>query len=123
MNRGFAAACAALCVAAIAGAPALAAKAPDTWDGLVRVKSKVADAAYILPGAEFQSYTKVMLAPTEVAFQKNWQRDFNRTSVGLQSRITDEEAEKILTRARSGFEEIWPRPRRSGTSPVSTSTG
>ena len=41
-------------------------------DGLVRVKSKRLDVVYLQPGADFRSYTKVMLDPTEVAFAKNW---------------------------------------------------
>jgi hypothetical protein len=43
---------------------------PDTWDGLVEVKPKRMDAAYLLPGADFRSYTKVMIDPSEVAFRE-----------------------------------------------------
>ena len=56
------------------------AKAPSTWDGLVLTKSKHFDLVYLQPGADFRGYTKVMIDPTEVAFQKNWQRDYNRGS-------------------------------------------
>src|SRR5262245_11029369 len=61
----WAAAAAATAVTAVAH-QATAAKAPDTWDGLIKVKSKRADAVYLQPGADFRPYTKVMLDPTEV---------------------------------------------------------
>ena len=43
-----------------------AADMPENWDGLVEVKPKRMDAAYLLPGADFRSYTKVMIDPSEV---------------------------------------------------------
>jgi hypothetical protein len=54
--------------------PALAAwwdSMPTTWDHLVRVESKNFGSVFVLPGADFRPYTKVMLDPTEVAFDKN----------------------------------------------------
>src|SRR5882757_4630346 len=65
-----------------------AAKAPPTWDNLVQVKSKRADAVYLLPGADFKPYTKIMLDQTEVAFRKNWLRDYNSSTTSLGSRIS-----------------------------------
>ncbi len=47
------------------------------WDGLVEVKPKRLDAAYLMPGADFRPYTKLMIDPVEVAFRKNWMRDVN----------------------------------------------
>jgi len=41
----------------VAGA-AVAAEAPASWDGLVEVKPKRMDAAFLLPGADFRPYTK-----------------------------------------------------------------
>ena len=59
------------------------AKAPATWDGLVQVKAKKVALAYLLPDADFRAYSKVMFDPPQVAFAKNWQRDFNRSSMTL----------------------------------------
>ena len=53
--------------------------APDNWDGLVQIKPKRMDLVYVLPGADFRPYTKVMLDKTEVAFRKDWQRNMNDT--------------------------------------------
>jgi Protein of unknown function (DUF3313) len=79
---------------------------PESWDGLVQVKPKRMDAAYLLPGADFRQYTKLMIDPTEVAFAKNWLRSQN-DSRNLSRNVTQEDAEKILAAARSNFDEIF----------------
>ena len=86
---------------------AMAAKAPATWDGLSQVKAKRFDAAYVLPGVDFRVYRKVMLDPTEVAFQKNWIRDYNSRSTGLSQRISEADGQKALEAVRTGFEEVF----------------
>ena len=89
------------------------AKPPDTWDGLVQAKSKQFDLVYLQPGADFRGYTKVMIDPTEVAFQKNWQRDYNRTSRSLSGRISDSEVQDALSKgvkaATEIFTEAWTK--------------
>lgn len=107
MSRNFAAAMIAVTMLAGAAQPAVAAKVPDTWDGLIRVKSKRLSAVYLLPNADFRAYTKVMIDPTQVAFRKDWQRDYNSSTVGLSRRIDDKEAQKIADLARTGFGDIF----------------
>jgi hypothetical protein len=85
---------------------ALAADAPESWDGLVQVKPKRMDAAYLLPGADFRPYTKLMIDPTEVAFQKDWQKRIN-DSRRLSDRVDDQEAQKILSAARANFDDVF----------------
>ena len=85
---------------------AVAARAPDTWDDLLRVESANFDDAYLAPGADFRSYTKVMIDQTEVAFQKNWLRDYNR-DVSPSLRLSDSEAREILADIQSGFQDIF----------------
>ena len=92
-----------LTVAPAAGA---ATKPQTSWDGLVQVKSKRLSAAYLLPGADFRPYTKVMMDQTEVDFRKNWLRDYN-SSAGLSARMSDADAQKILDQVRTGFEKIF----------------
>jgi len=82
------------------------AKAPDTWDNLIKVKSTKLEAVYLLPNADFRSYTKVMIDPTQVAFQKDWQSTINDQAVGLSGRINDTDANAIAAKARTGFESI-----------------
>lgn len=109
MSRRVIAICAALSIlgaappATVWAAPA----APASWDGLTKVKSKRLDAVYLLPGADFRGYTKIMMDPTEVAFRKNWVRDYNAEAMSLDRRISDSEAQKILDKARTGFEEVF----------------
>jgi hypothetical protein len=81
------------------------AKAPDTWDNLYKVKSKKVDVAYLLPDADFRTYTKVMLDPAEVAFDKNWQRDYNSNMANGSTtrKLTDSDVATMLDDARAGF--------------------
>jgi len=107
-----------LCTAAIAGisllaAPVAFAKAPTSWDGLAQVKSKRLDLVYLQPGADFRGYSKVLLEPTEVAFAKNWQRDYNRTTRNLSSRVSDADVQEAVTEgvkaANDIFAEAWTK--------------
>ena len=90
-------------------AAAQTARSADTsdWEGLVQVKSKRFDAVYLLPGADFRGFTKVMLDPAQVAFAKNWMRDMNPPRMELWRRTTPEDAEQIAEQARTGFGDIF----------------
>jgi hypothetical protein len=77
-----------------------------SWDGLVEVKPKRLDAAYLMPGADFRQYTKLMVDPVEVAFRKDWMKSVN-DSVSMSQRVTQEDAEKIAAAAREGFDEVF----------------
>ncbi|HXG80238.1 MAG TPA: DUF3313 family protein [Sphingomicrobium sp.] len=101
-------ACFVLVVIAMAtfGAPA-SSKAPATWDGLVQVKAKNVELAYLLPHADFRAYSKVMFDPAEVAFRKNWLRDYNRSTATLGGRISDSEAREKLELARQTLDKLF----------------
>jgi hypothetical protein len=90
-----------------------AGKAPTTWDGLVQVKSKRLDLVYLQPGADFRVYTKVIIAPTEVSFAKNWARDYNRSSVSLSSRVSEKDLQDAITagvrQASEIFADAWAK--------------
>lgn len=105
----------------LGGSSALAQQTPQEWDGLVRVDSRFYDVVYLAPGADFGPYTKVMLDATEVAFKRNWQRDYNNQARGLSNRISDEEAQEILAAAASGFQDVFAEQyRRAGYEVVTT---
>jgi hypothetical protein len=89
--------------------PTLSASPPATWDNLNRVDSRNLRAVYLLPGENFCAYKKVKLDTPHVAFQQNWMRDFNRSTVGLSSRITQADADRIMEEARTGFAGILAR--------------
>ena len=77
-----------------------------TWDGLQKVKSKRLDNAWLLPGADFRGYTKVIIDPLEVAFRKNWERDMNRASRSARARVSAEDADRIRMQMGEGFREV-----------------
>ena len=85
----------------------LAAEPPTTWDDLKLAKSSRSARLYLLPGANFQPYTKVMLDPTEVAFRKNWVRDYNRSSGTVSRRITDDDVNRVIKEVSSNFGDIF----------------
>lgn len=107
----------------LAGGPAVAAKAPLTWDGLVQVKSKRLDLVYLQPGADFRSYTKVMLDPTEVGFAKDWRRDYNRTAGSLSSRISDSDVQQAVSEGVAKASDIFSRAWTNGGYQVVTEPG
>lgn len=99
--------------ASLLAAPVAVAKPPTSWDGLVQVKSKRLDLVYLQPGADFRGYTKVLLEPTEVAFAKNWQRDYNRSTRNLSSRVSDADIQEAVAEgvkaANDIFAEAWTK--------------
>lgn len=116
-------AAAALLVAAVPFNAAVVAKAPDTIEGLYRVPSKRFDLVYLLPGADFRPYTKIMFDTPEVAFKKNWQRDYNGSTRSTQRRISDEDAQKALDAARTGVVEVFTKVHTEGGYQVVTTPG
>jgi hypothetical protein len=87
--------------------PTLAARMPDTWDGLVKVDSDKFDYVYLAPGTDFSQYARVMIDPTEAAFAKNWQRDYNRDERDPGRRISDKEALEALQNVQAGFQDVF----------------
>jgi hypothetical protein len=87
--------------------PAVAASAPDSWDGLVKVKSKKFQLVYLQPGANFSGYTKVIVDPTEVAFRKNWTRDYNAGIRGVSGRVSDADVEKVTQQGAIAATDIF----------------
>jgi hypothetical protein len=95
---------------------------PENWDGLTEVKSKSMDLAYLLPGADFRPYSKVMLDKTVVAFDKDWMKDMRDTR-DLSRRIDDEDAAQIMAAAQAGFEEVFEKEFQKAGYAVVTAPG
>jgi hypothetical protein len=84
------------------------APSPANWDGLVEVNSRKFEVAFLLPGADFRPYAKVLIDEPEVAFRQNWLRDMNRSrSAGR--RVTDADAQRILDSVGSSTLDIFTR--------------
>jgi hypothetical protein len=105
---------------ASAGRPALAAKPPAEWDGLVKIKAKKFQLAYLRPGADFRVYSKVMLDPTEIAFEKNWKRDYNSDQASLSNQVSDKDIQRMADEGRKGAGEILQKAYAEGGYPVVT---
>jgi len=103
--------------------PAISAKPPTNWDGLVQVKSKRLDLVYLQPGADFRGYTKVLVEPTEIAFAKNWQRDYNRGSRALSSRVSDSDVQEAITAGVKAANDIFAQAWTKGGYTVVTEPG
>ena len=108
--------------AAAAASAMIGAGQPPSWDGLVNVPSKKMDAVYLLPGADFRPYTKIMIDPVQVSFQKNWIRNFN-SSAPFDGRITKEDAARIIKQASEGFDKIMRDAYVAAGYPVVTEAG
>lgn len=88
------------CVGIALFSMALAAKeAPPevSEDGLHLQKSTKTRLIYLKPGADFSQYQRVGILDCEVDFEKDWQKDYNQSQVGLDGRVTDEDVERMKT--------------------------
>jgi hypothetical protein len=99
----------ALAVALCLAVPATTAAAapPPTWDNLVLTPSKRLKAVYLAPNADFRAYTKVMIDPSEVAFNKDWARSINSSSVSPSARVDSSDAQRIVTEAQKEFDKTF----------------
>ena len=114
---------AAIAAASMLASPAVLAKPPTNWDGLVQVKSKRLDLVYLQPGADFSGYTKVLVEPTEVAFAKNWQRDYNRGSRALATRVSNSDVQEAITGGVKAAHDIFTTAWTKGGYAVVTEPG
>jgi hypothetical protein len=109
-------------VAGGVGSAAVAAP-PETWDGLVKQNSKRLKYVYLAPGADFRGYRSVMLDPTEIAFEKNWQRDYNSTTRGLGTRVTDQDIERAVSESSQSATEVFQQAFAAGGYPIAAAPG
>jgi Protein of unknown function (DUF3313) len=109
-----------LAMAAVAGAKD---ESGGNWDGLVEIKPKRLDAAFLLPGADFRPYKKLMIDPVEVAFQKDWAKDYNRDASTLSQRLSQEDVERIAAAARDNFTEVFNEAYAKAGLEVATAPG
>jgi hypothetical protein len=88
---------------------AFAADAPPqvSPDGLQLVKSTKTRLVYVKPGATFSQYRRVAILDTLVEFEKDWQKDYNRSRVSLEGRVTDADVERMKTGLAAEFKKIF----------------
>jgi Protein of unknown function (DUF3313) len=64
-----------------------------SYDGLQKITVKGIDMAFARPGATLSGYTKVLIAPVDVVFHKDW----NPTVPGRGRKLSTDEQQKIRT--------------------------
>jgi hypothetical protein len=92
------------CVATLVSPAHAATTLPAPFTDLVQVRSPQLGAVYLLPGADFREYSKVMIDPVEVSFRKGWLK--SQDGSDGTARISQSDAEQIAQAARTGFQEI-----------------
>jgi hypothetical protein len=90
-------------------------------DGLVLVEDSQADLVYVLPDADFSVYDSFYIVEPMVAFRKNWQRDFNRSS--SQRRVTEADMERIKLGMTELFLEVFTEELEDAGYPVVSDIG
>jgi hypothetical protein len=96
-----------LTAAALTAAMPVAAKLPTTWDGLVEMKGRKLEAVYLLPDANFSNYSKVMLDPSQVAFQQDWRQNYNSTTMTLGNQITAQAVQQDIAEGEAALNKIF----------------
>ena len=96
---------------------------PETVDGLKLQSGTKLAVVYLEPGETFQDYSKVMLDDAEVAFRKNWQRDYNRDAVSLTMQVKDSDVKKIKQELAKEFALIFTKELEKAGHEVVTESG
>lgn len=85
-------------------------KLPETsHDGLKLQKDTKLAAVYLKPGESLAGYDKVTILDVYVAFKKNWQRNYNQDTMGLDGRVSDKDIAIIKKRLAEEFTTIFSR--------------
>jgi hypothetical protein len=62
---------------------------------------------YLKPGANFSQYQRVAILDALVEFEKDWQKDYNSSRVGLSGRVSDSDVERMKTGLASEFKKVF----------------
>lgn len=79
----------------------------ETAEGLNLKHESRSTLAYKKPGTDFAEYNKVQIAPSTVAFKKNWKRDYNRGAVSLSSKVRDKDVIRIKESVAELLDEVF----------------
>jgi Protein of unknown function (DUF3313) len=90
-------------------------------DGLVPVKPRQMELAWLRPGADFRPYTKIIVDRTQVAFQPGWLKDYNLDAPLNQ--VSPDDAAKILAAAQTNVDDIFKDAFTKAGYQVVTTTG
>jgi len=108
--------------ALFAAAVSRADQAPTSWDGLVLVPSKKIKLVYLAPGADFRVYTKVMIDPTEIAFDQKWLREYN-DQAAFGNQISSYDLRNAVASGVKDASDVFEKAFADGGYPVVTAPG
>ena len=110
-------------IAAASPVTAQAKAPPSNWDGLVQVPSKQLKYVYLQPGADFRGYTKVIIEPTEVAFHKDWRKDYNSTRRDLAGRVSESDVQQAVKQGIGAATDIFTTEWQNSGYAIATAPG
>ena len=86
-----------------------------TVEGLVLIPD-TKDIAFVWaePGADLSQYKRIHLVEPEVAFKKNWKKDFNRSSANRLDTVTSSDMERIKKDVAALFMEVFTEELKAG---------
>ena len=103
----------ALCAAAVLalGPCAYAADPPPevSPDGLHLVRSSKQRLVYAKPGADLAQYRRVAILDCYVEFEKDWQKDYNQSRIGLEGRVTEQDVERMKAGLAAEFKRVFTK--------------
>ena len=102
-------------------AGAASGQASQSPDGLVQVKPRQMELAWLRPGADFRPYTKVIVEKTQVAFRPNWLKDYNLNAP--LNKVSPDDAARIMAAAQTNFDDVFRDAFRKAGYEVVTTTG
>lgn len=77
----------------LAGCASTSSSGPSEWDGLKRVERRNVDQLFVVPDAQIGPFSSVILEPSQVSFDQNWDPNRNTRSVGR--RISQSDMDQI----------------------------
>jgi hypothetical protein len=100
------------CGVALPGTLHAAAKEPPpeiSSDGLHLQKSTGTRLVYVKPGASLSQYDRVAILECVVEFEKDWQKDYNQSAVGLGGRVSDKDVDRMKAALAAEFKKVFTK--------------
>lgn len=94
-----------------------------TSDGLKLQHQTNHGALYIKEGASLAGYSRISILDCFVQFRENWQRDFNRSQLGVDHQITDRDVEQIKEQVATEFPKAFSKVLESRGYEIVDNTG
>ncbi len=101
--------CAGLALAWAPGADAADPPPAVSRDGLQLKVSNKHRAIYVKPGADLAAYKSVAILDCAVEFEKDWQKDYNDSRVGLEDRVDDKDVERMKAGLAAEFKKVFTK--------------